>query len=127
MECSSTKGWRVFAAHLTDFGISSYIVGLAVGVLGYADTVGRVLTFVIGWGVSVLFSSVLAAWIGITPSEWLWGCRFRKDESVKSGFGSYLLSRIRMKNSAFEDYKNTTPKTVAACVILLAVIGMYCL
>jgi len=125
MECSSTKGWRVFAAHLTDFGISSYIVGLAVGVLGHADTVGKVLTFVIGWAVSVLFASVLAAWTGITPSEWLWGCKFRVDESVKSRFGSYLLSRICMKYSAFEDHGNSIAKTAAACVILLAVTGVY--
>ena len=125
MECSSTKGWRVFAAHLTDFGILSYIVGFSVGVLEYADTVGKVLTFVIGWGVSVLFSSVLTVWTGITPSEWLWGCKFRMDESDKSRFGSYLLSRICMKYSAFEDYKTSTAKTVAAWVILLAVIGIY--
>ena len=125
MERSSAKGWRVFAAHLTDLGIFSYAAGFAAGLLGFTDTVGKVLTFVIGWGVSVLFSSILVAWLGITLSEWLWGCKFRMDEPAKSGFGSYLLSRICMKTSSFEEHENSTAKTVAACVLLAAVIGIY--
>ena len=125
MECSSTKGLRVFAAHLTDFGILSYIAGFAVGMLGYTDTVGKVLTFVIGWLAAVFVSSFLAACVGITPSEWLWGCKFQTEESAKPRFGSYLSSRICMKSSAFEDYKNSTAKIVAGGIVLLAVIGIY--
>ena len=125
MECSSTRGWRVFAAHLTDFGILSYIAGFTAGVSGCAGTIGKVLTFVSGWLASVLISSVWVAWTGITLSEWLWGCKFRTDESTKSRFCSYLLDRICMKNSAFENYKNSTTKTVVGCVVLLVVIGVY--
>lgn len=39
--------------------------------------------------------------------------------------GSYLLSRICMKTSSFEEHENSTAKTVAACVLLAAVIGIY--
>ena len=126
MDIFYTKGWRVFAAHLSDWGFFSYICGGILAIFTPPTSVVIIFTFLLGLIVSIITSSLLVAIWGITPSEWLWGCKI-EDNTGENKFFSYVKCRLRLNDLEFVDYKSSFAKTLCGVLVLSLIIGFWCL
>ena len=128
MAFSTTTGWRVFLAHLTDLIFWGYPVGVVVGFFWTASISSLfALTFVIALPLSFLVSARLFAIFGVTPTEWLWGCRLELEDPSRNRFIAYLTRRLCLNDLSFTDHNNSLPKNIAAGALLLLLAGIYCL
>lgn len=126
MENSTTKGWRVLCAHLTDLGIYGYIAGVAIGFFfDFPLYINICLTLIAGLLMSFLCSSAFFAIMGTTPTEWLWGGKLQMENPSKSKFVSYLQHRLCLNNCEYVDSSNSIVKSVIGLLLLLAVVGVY--
>ena len=127
MRNSTTTGWRVLAAHLTDLGLQSYICGFLLAFFCPNIPGMKILTFLAGLTVSLIISGVIVAIWGITPSEWLWGCKFNASASHESKFIPYIQCRLHLNDLEFTDYKDSFIKTIIGFILLAAIIVIYVL
>lgn len=126
MDNSTTKGWRILCAHLTDLGIFGYLAGIAIGFFfDFALYINICLTFTAGLLISFLCSAVLFSILGTTPSEWLWGCKLQRADLSQSKFVSYLLHRLCLNNCEYVDSNHSIVKNFIGLLVLLVVASLY--